>query len=96
MVEPFELLSKNPGMAIMLVCVVIIFRELIAGVKILTKKTEVRDNVSSNEILVKIMNELATNLHLLNDAMKHQAEISRMRHDQVMVEVQSIRAKIEK
>lgn len=96
MEQPFDIILKNPAAAIMLACIVVIFREVISGVKSLVGKTSSERNTASSESLVKLMTELATNLHLLNENMKHQAVIATMRHDQLVAEMTQLRQKVDR
>lgn len=94
MSDPLAILIQNPMIAIAIAAFVIIFREVVSAVKGLLKAGPADKIASSNERLADTMNEILTNLRLLNSEMRSHADVSNIRQMQILDEVKAVRAKI--
>lgn len=92
--DPFTILAQNPMIAVIIASIMLLFKLVIDAVKGLLKVTPADKIAGSNEKLADTLNEVSTNLKLLNSEMRSHADISNMRQTQILDEIKAVRSKV--
>lgn len=92
--DAMGILLTNPMVSVIIAAFIIIFREVISAVKGLMRVSPADKIANSNEKLAATMDEVLMSLKLFNATMQNNAELSAMRHNQILSEIQAVRARV--